>query len=449
MRKYDGRWRHPASDSIEQSPQAPESRVSSWRRRKAEDSVADAGRDAISNSVNHQSGESTPSRSGDDSERNSLSDEVEIIQARRRRTLEDLDNTGESGERRISVDARRASSSDEKRLSVSGATTKKMMLSMLYGQKSVEDAERKNPEEAMRLGESLQERKQHLFSPSEDEENNKLPSDSLKIESSVSEAVGRLSSEEDCNEGGTSAPEGDFTGLLSKAKQGLTRQRSIDEQEKRAREEELKRLEEERREEERRRQEEQKRLAEEEAARQAAEEAARKDREWERTVTLKRSLIVNEFDFTDLGEDDDNDILDTNSHDEKDAGGRAGFQGQPPPPPPLLSSAAPPPPPPGPAAPPPPPAPSFMKGGQPKKKLVRLFWQEVRNSPLINGVNKTIWGNIDPVDIDTKKLEHLFENKSNPIHKVRAEVRAALDCSIYYWLVCLFVFVTCPPDSST
>ena len=36
----------------------------------------------------------------------------------------------------------------------------------------------------------------------------------------------------------------------------------------------------------------------------------------------------------------------------------------------------------------------------------------MKNSPLINGVNKTIWGSIDTVDIDTKKLEHLFENKT-------------------------------------
>ena len=53
-------------------------------------------------------------------------------------------------------------------------------------------------------------------------------------------------------------------------------------------------------------------------------------------------------------------------------------------------------------------------------KLVRLFWQEVKNSPLINGVNKTIWGSIDTVDIDTKKLEHLFENKTVSKIKVRA-----------------------------
>ena len=44
----------------------------------------------------------------------------------------------------------------------------------------------------------------------------------------------------------------------------------------------------------------------------------------------------------------------------------------------------------------------------------------MKNSPLINGVNKTIWGSIDTVDIDTKKLEHLFENKTVSKIKVRA-----------------------------
>lgn len=46
-----------------------------------------------------------------------------------------------------------------------------------------------------------------------------------------------------------------------------------------------------------------------------------------------------------------------------------------------------------------------------KKKLVCLFWQEVKNLFFINGVNKIIWGSIDIVDIDIKKLEYLFENK--------------------------------------
>ena len=73
---------------------------------------------------------------------------------------------------------------------------------------------------------------------------------------------------------------------------------------------------------------------------------------------------------------------------------------------------------------PPPPPPGLPKApvvndANPKKKLVRLFWQEVKNSPLINGVNKTIWGSIDSVDVDTKKLEHLFENKTTAKVKVR------------------------------
>ena len=53
-----------------------------------------------------------------------------------------------------------------------------------------------------------------------------------------------------------------------------------------------------------------------------------------------------------------------------------------------------------------------MNDVNPKKKSVHLFWQDVKNSSLINGVNKTIWGSIDTVDIDTKKPEHLFENET-------------------------------------
>jgi sulfur relay (sulfurtransferase) DsrC/TusE family protein len=67
----------------------------------------------------------------------------------------------------------------------------------------------------------------------------------------------------------------------------------------------------------------------------------------------------------------------------------------------------------------PPPSASQLPSQADKKKLVRLFWKEVKNSPLINGINKTIWGSIDPVDIDTKKLEHLFETK----HAMKAKVR--------------------------
>lgn len=189
----------------------------------------------------------------------------------------------------------------------------------------------------------------------------------------------------------------------------------------RARQEQLRKQEERKRQEEARLAEERKRKEEERLRRE--EEQARKQQEieWEKSVTSKRSLVINGLDFTDLRDEDDKDILEVRHHD---------TGGAPPPPPPIPGGVPPPPPPPPGGVPPPPPFPGGagppppppMPGIPPpsasqlpsqadKKKLVRLFWKEVKNSPLINGINKTIWGSIDPVDIDTKKLEHLFETK--------------------------------------
>ena len=195
----------------------------------------------------------------------------------------------------------------------------------------------------------------------------------------------------------------------------------------RARQEQLRKQEERRKQEEARLAEERKRKEEERLRRE--EEQARKQQEieWEKSVTSKRSLVINGLDFTDLHEEDDKDIMDIRHH-------NTGGPPPPPPvpggvpPPPLPPGGVPPPPPPFPGGPPPPPMPGAPppppSAPQPpsqadKKKLVRLFWKEVKNSPLINGINKTIWGSIDPVDIDTKKLEHLFETK----HAMKTKVR--------------------------
>ena len=437
--KDDGKQCRETSESSDRSeestPRRTEMKLNAVSKKKSlENNVGHENGEVLANDVDHQSETSTVSSgSGNDLDKQSVSDDVEVIQARRRRTLEDIGQIGLPGEKKSAPpgEVRRTSVADEKRLSVCegfpGATNKKMMLSMLYGQKSTEESERKIHEDTICVGDSLQERKQHLFSPSEEEEREKAPTNSLHVESSVSDTVKRLSGSDQLVP--SSAPEGDFTGLLNKAKAGLARQASIDEKERLA-EEERKRKEEEKREEERRKQEELRRIAEEEAARKAAEEAAKQQElEWERMITLKRSLIVNDFDFTDLLDEDDADILDCPSSGDERDGASSVFPlmaGMPPPPPPLFGAPPPPPPPPGPAAPPPPPGPPRppqFNSTEPKKKLVRLFWQEVKNSPLINGVNKTIWGNIDQVDIDTKKLEHLFENKSSSKLKVSAHVQ--------------------------
>lgn len=188
-------------------------------------------------------------------------------------------------------------------------------------------------------------------------------------------------------------------------------------QEERLRQEELKR------EEERKRKEEEKRRKDEEKRRKEEEEEAKRlqELEWEKSVTSKRRLVINNLDFTDLLEEDDKDVLEirTSHHPSVGPPPPPPVPGGIPPPPPPMMGGGPPPPPPLPGGPPPPP-PSVHAppSNAEKKKFVRLFWKEVKNSPLINGINKTIWGSIDPVDIDTKKLEHLFETK----HMIKLKV---------------------------
>ncbi|XP_056438089.1 FH1/FH2 domain-containing protein 3 isoform X4 [Gadus chalcogrammus] len=157
---------------------------------------------------------------------------------------------------------------------------------------------------------------------------------------------------------------------------------------------------------------------------------------WDQLLASPRELrIGDDFDFTDLTETDDRDVL--------DAGLRQGFSDRPPPPPPLPSlmpprfpppppmlgmAGCPPPPPPmmGMMRPPPPPAfntpsapptepPLFSK----KKKTIRLFWSEVRPSEYqyqdYSRSGDSLWSKLEPVKVDTAKLEHLFETKSKEI----------------------------------
>ena len=214
----------------------------------------------------------------------------------------------------------------------------------------------------------------------------------------------------------------------------------------RARQENLRKQEEKRRQEEAKLAEERKKKEEERLRRE--EEQARKlqEIEWERSVTSKRSLVINGLDFTDLEEEDDKDIMEIRHHTTDGApppppvaGGVPPPPpppgGVPPPPPPFPGGAPPPPPMPG-AAPPPPPSTPQPPSNADKKKLVRLFWKEVKNSPLINGINKTIWGSIDPVDIDTKKLEHLFETK----HAIKTKVLYLLKPAILLSTGCHVIF---------
>ena len=146
------------------------------------------------------------------------------------------------------------------------------------------------------------------------------------------------------------------------------------------------------------------------AAEKAKQEAGRnqEDLELELRILRTRPLIIDQFDFSDLKDEDDEDAFGQPKVVHSTTDGPP----LPPPPPGFPGGAPPPPPPPGMGPPPPPPPGGLSSRREPSRKLVRLFWQEVRNMPMANGVSKTIWSSIDPVDVDTKKLEHLFESRS-------------------------------------
>ena len=160
---------------------------------------------------------------------------------------------------------------------------------------------------------------------------------------------------------------------------------------------------------------------------------------WDQLMASPRELRIKEIDFTDLRDEDDMDILDMDT-----------IMGSsdliPPPPPPLCNSALPPPPPLFGCPPPPPmlgkmmpppppfmipippPSPQLSRGEVPlfqkKKKTIRLFWNEVRpvdwQCKSHKFCKESLWSKLEPIKLDTSKLEQLFESKSKelPVTKV-------------------------------
>nr|XP_012597943.1 FH1/FH2 domain-containing protein 1 isoform X2 [Microcebus murinus] len=138
-------------------------------------------------------------------------------------------------------------------------------------------------------------------------------------------------------------------------------------------------------------------------------------------------LCIGDLDFSDLGEDEDQDMLNMESVE--------AVEGVPPPPHtlPLLSGGPPPPPPPppppikGPFPPPPPPAaplpPSATDGPAlpTKRKTVKLFWRELKLAGGCGGSGSrfgpcpTLWASLEPVSVDTARLEHLFESRAKDV----------------------------------
>ncbi|XP_008419720.1 FH1/FH2 domain-containing protein 3 isoform X1 [Poecilia reticulata] len=153
---------------------------------------------------------------------------------------------------------------------------------------------------------------------------------------------------------------------------------------------------------------------------------------WDQLLASPRELRIRDISFTDLTDDDDKDILDAVL-----MGGCSDLPPPPPPPPfiprlppppPILGCCPPPPPLIGVLRPPPPPSfsgpatapppsepPLFSK----KKKTIRLFWSEVRPTDCQYQDHKwsgdSFWSKVEPVKLDTAKLEHLFETKSKEI----------------------------------
>ncbi|XP_068188771.1 FH1/FH2 domain-containing protein 3 isoform X5 [Antennarius striatus] len=153
---------------------------------------------------------------------------------------------------------------------------------------------------------------------------------------------------------------------------------------------------------------------------------------WDQLLANPRELRIRDINFTDLTEEDDKDILDAVL-----MGGCGDLP--PPPPPPFFIPRFPPPPPMLGSCPPPPPLIGIMRPPPPpcfsapipvppppelllfnkKKKTIRLFWSEVRPTESqyrdykLSG--ESFWSKLEPVKLDTAKLEHLFESKSKEI----------------------------------
>ncbi|XP_060726442.1 FH1/FH2 domain-containing protein 3 isoform X2 [Tachysurus vachellii] len=161
------------------------------------------------------------------------------------------------------------------------------------------------------------------------------------------------------------------------------------------------------------------------------------DHIWDQLMATPRELRIKEMDFTDLFEEDDIDILDVGNMI------KSGDHMTPPPPPPCIPNlppppplfgCPPPPPVPGGMLPPPPPSmvpvssshigsPHHSRGEPPlfqkKKKTIRLFWNEVRPTDWQYSSDKrckeSLWSKLEPVKLDTAKLELLFETKSKEL----------------------------------
>ncbi|XP_074646852.1 FH1/FH2 domain-containing protein 3-like [Tubulanus polymorphus] len=216
------------------------------------------------------------------------------------------------------------------------------------------------------------------------------------------QALLKSSSQDTDRQTDNSTPQGDASGLIQRAKEGLMSSGQKPLQQSRR-----------------------------ESLRPKVEEAKKNESEmqWEALEKrLNRPLKIKDLDFTDLGDTDDVDCLVPKPVIVSDTG-------IPPPPPPLMGGPPPPPPPPGipppppllPGAPPPPPPLGSVLSNLPpppgsslkkNKKTVRLHWKEIHtNQPSFvqQGPAETIWNKLVPIRVDPEKIEHLFEIRANEL----------------------------------
>ncbi|XP_014348267.2 FH1/FH2 domain-containing protein 3-like [Latimeria chalumnae] len=58
-----------------------------------------------------------------------------------------------------------------------------------------------------------------------------------------------------------------------------------------------------------------------------------------------------------------------------------------------------------------------------KKKTIKLFWNEIHNLPALPKFSRfgqeTIWASLEPINVDTNKLEYLFESRSKDLQLIK------------------------------
>ncbi|XDV19332.1 hypothetical protein PO909_024819 [Leuciscus waleckii] len=118
-------------------------------------------------------------------------------------------------------------------------------------------------------------------------------------------------------------------------------------------------------------------------------------------------LRLNALDFSDLWDDEDLELDSIDEDSSRISANQIAASPVPPPPPPL--------------APPPPPSapPSVSSGspGPPGARTLRLHWRALVSLQPLPRVGRfgpqSIWAGLEPVHLDTNRLEYLFENKSS------------------------------------